>query len=334
MHPLTCLFFINFYIFFLLYKKFCVLLYVNSRKIMSYFSYNPKNHCWPAVRKALFAIITGTLLMTICEAMTIYELDKSLQLSGNTTINAIFALAIANTFILRKHVRIIQARLYRRFAYVAIGMLSVVATYSAMNIEKDARAIEMQSETLDGIDFDKADYFRIAEPGNIDTTRIGYDIARYTSHSRSGMTSLTFRGYCVAPFHDKESVFYAIDFKHEGTRPFLITEKARHEIWQQFAGKMQQNNPDSYVHSHLFKRLMPDEDSPYWVAVGYSCAMDTVTHDIYEIHRSVLLSPVDGDRMPAWQDTLCSVLIILGFTAALLVLIFAFAKTRHPLFFL
>lgn len=298
----------------------------------SRFTYNPKNHCWHAVGKALLAIALGTLLMAACEAMAMYELKRMLLPSSLTVLIIVGMLALANTFVLRKHVRIIRSQQngnIRFSAYTIVAMLSFMTVFGFMNTEADARAVEIQAQTLEGIDFDKAEYFRIVNPGSIDTARIGCDIGRHVSHSSSGMKTLSFIGYLVAPFHDNNSVFYTTTFEHQGSTPFVITEKARHEIWQQFteASERQRQSLQPEVQSSLFKRIMPDEDSPYWVAVGYSCAKDSVYHDIYAIQRSVLLSPVEGGCMPEWQETLGKRLGDFCCIMAFLAVLFVFAKT-------
>lgn len=298
----------------------------------SHFRYNPKNHCWHAVGKALLAITIGTLLMGVCEALALYETKKILLPSSRTVFIIIGVLALVNTFVLRKHVRIIRNPKNgstRFIAYTIVAILSFMTVLGFMNTEADARAVEIQAQRLEGIEFDKADYFRIANPGCIDTTRIGYDIGRNIFYSRSGMSSLSFIGYFVVPFHDNDSVFYAITSEHRGSMPFLKTEEARHRIWQQFTevSERQRQSLQPEVQSGLFKRIMPDEDSPYWVAIGYSCAKDSVSHDIYAIQRSVLLSPVESGCMPEWQDTLRNGFTVFGFIMAFLATLFVFAKT-------
>lgn len=305
---------------------------------MSFFTYNPKNHCWPAVIRAVATITTGTILMSICEALTLYELESHYVLYENTDtiFYVICAFVITNAFILRKYVRILRTRSsgdIRFIAYAVIGVFSFILILTITRAIFEAWATEVQSQTLKGIDFCKGDYFRIANPGCLDTTRIGHDIERKKNYTRHSVT-LTYKGYYVIPFHDCDSVFYAIKYEHSKELVIHMTDQERKNIWKQFAriSQQQRNSLLPKVDNHLFHRIIPSNDSPFWVAAGYSYAKDSVCHDINSIHRSILLMPVKSDVMPEWQSRLHDIFGIIGCFIALLALLFSFSKTddiRH-----
>lgn len=54
------------------------------RMIQMMFRYNPRNHCWPAIRKSIIAITIYTLLLSVIETFIVYEINKAFEVSEDT----------------------------------------------------------------------------------------------------------------------------------------------------------------------------------------------------------------------------------------------------------
>ncbi len=248
-----------------------------------------------------------------------YEVRWGLDLSAGVIFGTAAALGMINSLLLRRYVVIIRPQKTggdpRWATHFIICFFSLTFILWGNDVEHDARAKMFHAKSFAGLTFEEAEYLYIDNPSSIDTARYGQDIKFDSfSHNRGFSRDHVFTGYYVAPFIGYDSVFFALEHRFErsvSTLP-LPQKNSHHKTWTEFSKEFNELESDIIPNfsGHLFQRLRPEDDSNYWVALGYSYMKDSICHPMNEIHESVILTPVKDDRMPRWTDRMP---IILGF---------------------
>lgn len=308
-------------------------------KLPKRYRYNPRNHCWPAIWKSIFAIVSISIALSVVEAVVIYEIRHLLGLSSKFFMCLVGIAALYNSLVLRRYILIIKKvpsteRGDPRWAcHLFIMLFSFIFICALNEMEHHARAKVQYSQTLDGLTFNEAEYFYFESPLAIDTARSGQDIkADSYSTSRGTATEHSYKGYYVAPFCGHDSVFYAQEYMYSRSVSKIPwpSKLTRPDVWNKFYTQFNVmcDNMSPTTSNHLFRRIYPEKDDYYWSALGYSYAKDSICHPINEIHKSIVLTPLENDRMPRWTDILpLIVFFFLPFYILMLIFDFGCSKT-------
>lgn len=303
---------------------------------LSLFKYNPKNHNWPLIWRTIVAVMLWTLLLSAVESVVLFEFRRALNMPWGIVLVTSCVICIINSLLLRRYVLIISPCNkngdYRWGVHFWICLCSFFSILWGNDVEHDARAKMFHSKSFAGLTFEEAEYLYIDNPPAIDTARYGQDI-KFGSYSKSRgfARNYVFTGYYVAPFCGYDSVFFAIEhrFQRSISNLPLPQKKTPHKIWIEFNKEFNElkSNVTPTPNSHLFQRLRPEDDSNYWFALDYSYTQDSIWHPNNEIHKSVILAPVKGDRMPRWTDKLLRFIIFIPMIFLCLLLCYGSAKT-------
>lgn len=294
------------------------------------------HHCWPAVRKAVTAIFLYTLLLSVIESFIVYGITGTVITepfgkSGNDGILISYCVfSLFNSIILRKYVCVISKKNYRDPRFVCHAFIFAASFSSILLITEMEHNVRMEvhhSKTLSEIKFDENEYYYyIDRAETLDTINGKQEINYDELHLTHATPKHDFRGYYIAPFNSRISVYYA--FKYERKYPTNKYSKSESKkiFIQEFHDSV--NSVKKYVGNHLFHRISMDniDYHIFGSMVQYGCSPEKEGYQGIE----ELLVPVKDDRMPRWYDNLLFYAEVYLFINIFILFIFCTTNTEEP----
>lgn len=288
-----------------------------------------QNHCWPAVRKSVTAIISYTLLLSVIETFIAYRINNAFGLfDGFGVIVCYSVFSLFNSVILRKYVCVISKKNVKdpRFAcHWAIFLCSFIFIASGIQMEQTAHLEMHHSKTLSETHFNEDEYYYIDRTETIDTINGKQDIGYHEQHSRHSSPKHDFRGYYIAPFSDRSSVYYAFIYERKYNTDKYSKSESEKIFTQEFQDSV--NRVKQAVGNHLFHRISPKEVDYHVLGslIQYGCSPEKEGYQGIE----ELLVPVENDRMPRWYDDLPLYAAIYLIFSLLILFFFCISNTEE-----
>ncbi len=296
---------------------------------------NSTYHCWPAVWRSVRAISLYTLLLPVIESFIVYGINgtvitESFGESGHDGIlvaSCIFSLF--NSIILRKYVCVISRKNVREPRFVCHIFIFAVSLFSIWSVTEMLHKAHLKMhhfKTLSEISFNEDEFYYIDRAETLDTINGKQDINYDELHSRHSSPKHDFRGFYIAPFSNRSSVYFG--FRHE--RKYPTDKYSKSECEQMFTQEFQDsvNRVKKAIGNHLFHRISMDETDYhiFGLMINYGCSPEKEGYQGIE----ELLVPVEDDRMPRWYDDLLLYAAVYVFINLFILFIFCTTNTVEP----
>lgn len=292
------------------------------------FKYNPKNHCWPAVRKAVTVITLATLLLSLIEAQLTNATKEAFEISNGIYFIIAGIFGLFNSIILRRYVCVISLHNSRNprfgthlfiiiltFFYFIVGKDSISDIHGVICYSK-----KINKQVIQEVDF--TDWFYIDNPGVIDT--IGYGLAtEYWEEKKKHC----FRGYYVMPFHENNSVFYGVELGAEYPTKEYSKSYSEKRFKREFHESIKQHIK-SNINNHLFKRTTLYDSCCFQAAIQNSLSKRNINQGTENNGDFILLTPIKYDHMTYWENFAILHAFIFIYSILIFLIVFACSKTQ------